>query len=114
MKNLRKQLQDYLKSYVVDAEHFDIEDFKVNHPTALDIELTQTLLLRETLEENKNQFSSDERKLLNEADMKFLQLWEKVRSLETNNPHVKLAIGVLSDLVSVITSSQRQPTRTTA
>lgn len=114
MKNLRKQLQDYLKSYVVDAEHFDIEDFKVNHPTALDIELTQTLLLRETLEENKNQFSSDERKLLNEADKKFLQLWEKVRSLETNNPHVKLAIGVLSDLVSVITSSQRQPTRTTA
>jgi len=114
MKNLRKQLQDYLKSYLIDAEHFDIEDFKVNHPTALDIELTQTLLLRETLEENKNQFSLDERELLNKADKKFLQLWRKVRTLETDNPHVRLAIGVLSDLVSVITSPQKQPTKTTA
>jgi hypothetical protein len=29
MKSLKKQLQDYLKGYMVDAEHFSIEDFKM-------------------------------------------------------------------------------------
>jgi len=112
MRNLKEQLQDYLKGYMVDAEHFDIEDFRVNYPTALDIELTQTLLIREELERHRGLLSLDEKELLNKADKKFLQLWEEIKTFKTENPHVKLAIAVLSELVNVVRLSQEQPAHT--
>lgn len=114
MRSLKKQLQDYLKGYMVDAEHFSIEDFKVNYPTALDIELTQTLLMREDIEKHKALLTPDERRHLSEADQKFLQLWENVKALKAENPHVKLAIAVLSELVKVIGANKKQPVKTTA
>lgn len=114
MKNLKRQLQDYLKGYMADAKHFSIEDFKVNYPTALDIELTQTLLMREDIEKHKILLTPDERRHLSEADQEFLQLWENVKHLRTENPHVKLAIGVLSELVELLKKDEKQPTQTTA
>ena len=111
MRNLKEQLQDYLKGYMVDAEHFDIEDFRVNYPTALDIELTQTLLIREELERHRGLLSLDEKELLNKADKKFLQLWEEIKTFKTENPHVKLAIAVLSELVKVIGVNKKQPVK---
>jgi hypothetical protein len=89
-----------------------VEDFKVKHPTALDIELTQTLLIREDLEKHKGLLSFDEKELLNKADEKFLELWDKIRDFKTENPHVRLAIGILSELIDVVRLS-KQPAKTT-
>ncbi|WP_243694536.1 hypothetical protein [Aquifex aeolicus] len=102
MKTLEKSLEDSLKIYVSEALYTDIEDFKVDYPTALDFELTQVLLIREDLAKNKENIPQQLLDEIRQADKRYLDLYEQVKDLKTKNPHIQVAIKVLKALVELI------------
>jgi len=100
MRTLEKRLEECLRVYVSEAECTSKEDFEVDYPTAIDIELINALLARRELKEFE--IPKEVLPKIKEADEKFLRLYEQVRHTKSDNPAIKIAIEVLKDIVSEI------------
>jgi hypothetical protein len=74
---------------------------------AIDLLMSDTLYIKEKLEEQKFLLLPEEKKLLQEADLRFLTTWEKVKNIEPETPHNKIAKAFLKDIVEIIKKSEK-------
>lgn len=103
MKNLRQKLKEDLKYYVVGSKNFSKEDI-IEIP-GFDFDFNWLALKRERLEKNKSLLTSDERRILEEADLRFIELWEQVKNEEPLILHNKIAKSFLEDIVKIAKAS---------
>ena len=103
MKNLKMKLKEYLRLYEVGSRRFTAE--RILEDPGIDYPMNETALFRERLEQYKNLLTPEELTLLEEADRRFLETWEKVKDIEPETPYNKIAKSFLEDIVKIAKAS---------
>jgi hypothetical protein len=104
MRTLRKKLKEFLRLYEVRSRRLTPE--RIIEDPGIDYSMNETVWFREELEKQKILLLPQEKKFLQEADLRFLTTWEKVKNIEPETPHNKIAKAFLKDIVEIIKKSQ--------
>jgi hypothetical protein len=99
MKNLRQKLVEDLRYYEIGSKIFDPED--ILEIPGFDFDFNWLALKRERLEKNKSLLTQKELQILEEADLRFIELWGQVKDKEPKIPHNKIAKAFLEDIVKI-------------
>ena len=102
MKVLDKKLKGLVKDYERDANYLSVEDFLTEGPTALDIELTHTLLLRKELSSVAQEIPKELKDRVKRSDRKMIEVWERIKNAKVKNLHAKVAISTLEEIIKEI------------
>ncbi len=103
MKNLRKKLKKFLKLYKVRSRRFTAE--RVLNDWGIDYPMNEAALFRECLEKHKHLLTPEELAVLEEADIRFLKTWEKVKNVELKAPYNRIAKAFLEDIAKIAKTS---------
>jgi len=107
MRNLKKNLKEYLRIYSARSRNFTEKN--ILEDPAIDLLMSDTLYIKEKLEEQKVLLLPEEKRLLQEADLRFLTTWEKIKDIEPETTPNKIAKAFLKDIVEIIKKSQKHP-----
>jgi len=99
MKNLKTKLREYLQFYEIGSRRFTAE--RILEDPGIDYPMNETALFREHLERHKDLLNPEELLLLEEADRRFLETWEKIKDIEPKTPYNKIAKAFLEDIVKI-------------
>ena len=99
MKNLRQKLAEDLRYYEISSRSFCPED--ILEVPGFDFDFNWLALKRERLEKNKSLLTQKELQILEEADLRFIELWRQVKDKEPEIPHNKIAKAFLEDIVKI-------------
>jgi hypothetical protein len=109
MKSLKQKLKEDLKYYLTKSKSFK-EEHIIEIP-GFDFDFNWLAMKRERLEKNKFFLSPEDQRIMEEADLRFLKLWEQVKDKDPIIPHNKIAKAFLKDIVEIIKKSQ-EPRKT--
>ncbi|ADU97039.1 hypothetical protein [Thermovibrio ammonificans] len=111
MRNLREKLRESLRLYEVRSRRLTPE--RILNDWGIDYPINEAALFRERLEKYKGMLTAEELAVLEEADRRFLETWEKVKNVDPEVPYNKIAKAFLEDIIKLAkNSSSKQPVKT--